>query len=75
MLSFSGGVELLTPFLLVLTAGALLVQFLPGDLIERAARGLRNAPAAAIGLMLGGGLLLIEMASPEGVAPFIYFQF
>jgi D-alanyl-lipoteichoic acid acyltransferase DltB (MBOAT superfamily) len=75
MLSFSGRVEFLTPFLLLLTAGAVAVQFLPGDMIERTAQRLRQAPAPAIGLMLGGGLLLIEMASPEGIAPFIYFQF
>jgi len=28
-----------------------------------------------LGLMLGAGLLVIEMIGPEGVAPFIYFQF
>jgi D-alanyl-lipoteichoic acid acyltransferase DltB (MBOAT superfamily) len=75
MFSFTGGIEYLTPFLLLLTAGALAVQFLPGNLFERAAGRLRDVPASAIGLALGGGLMLIEMVGPEGVAPFIYFQF
>jgi D-alanyl-lipoteichoic acid acyltransferase DltB (MBOAT superfamily) len=75
MFSFTGGVEYLTPFLLLLTAGALAAQFLPGNLFERAAQRLRNLPAGALGIALGGGLVLIEMVGPEGVAPFIYFQF
>jgi hypothetical protein len=75
MFSFTGGVEYLTPFLLLLTAGALAAQFLPGDLFERTAQQLRDLPASALGIALGGGLVLIEMVGPEGVAPFIYFQF
>lgn len=75
MFSFTGGVEYLTPFLLLLTAGAVAAQFLPGDLFERTAQRLRDMPARALGIALGGGLVLIEMVGPEGVAPFIYFQF
>jgi hypothetical protein len=75
MFSFAGGIEYLTPFLLLLTSGALAVQFLPGNLFERAAERLRDLPAGAIGVGLGGTLMLIEMIGPEGVAPFIYFQF
>lgn len=75
MLSFTGSFEVFTPFLLLLTAGAVAVQFLPGNLFERTAEKLRDVPAFAFGLMLGGGLVLIDIAGPEGVAPFIYFQF
>jgi D-alanyl-lipoteichoic acid acyltransferase DltB (MBOAT superfamily) len=75
MFAFEGGAKLFTPFLLVLTAGAVAMQFLPGNKIERFAERSRDWPAAALGLMLGVGLLLIEMIGPEGVAPFIYFQF
>lgn len=75
MFSFHGGSHLLTPFLLVLTAGSVAVQFLPGNKIERFAEKARDCPAVALGLMLGIGLLLIEMIGPDGVAPFIYFQF
>ena len=75
MFSFSGEMELLTPFLLLLTAGAVAVQFSPGNLMERLAVKLRDLPALALGLMLGAGLLLIEFIGPQGVAPFIYYQF
>jgi D-alanyl-lipoteichoic acid acyltransferase DltB (MBOAT superfamily) len=75
MFSFNGGAELLTPFVLALTVGSVAVQFLPGNKIERFAEKSRDWSALTLGLMLGFGLLAIEMIGPEGVAPFIYFQF
>ncbi len=75
MFSFQGGPQVLTPFLFAITAGAVAVQFLPGNKIERFAEKARDWPAWSLGLMLGIGLLLIEMIGPEGVAPFIYYQF
>lgn len=75
MFSFQGGPDLLTPFVLALTAGAVAVQFLPGRGIEYLSEKAADWPALALGLMLGGGLVAIEMIGPEGVAPFIYFQF
>jgi alginate O-acetyltransferase complex protein AlgI len=75
MFSFSGGPHYLTPFLALLTAGSVAVQFLPGNKIERIAAKTRDLPALPLGLLFGGGLLLIEMIGPRGVAPFIYFQF
>jgi D-alanyl-lipoteichoic acid acyltransferase DltB (MBOAT superfamily) len=75
MFSLQGGSELLTPFLAVLTAGAVAVQFLPGNKLERISEAAHDLPAPALGLILGTGLLLIEMIGPQGVAPFIYFQF
>jgi alginate O-acetyltransferase complex protein AlgI len=75
MFSFQGGPHLLTPFLFALTAGAVAVQFLPGNKIERFAAKAGDWPAWTLGLMLGAGLLLIEMIGPQGVAPFIYYQF
>lgn len=75
LLSWSGGVALLSPFLAALIAGALAVQFLPANALERTAERLAAAPAALIGLLFGAGLVLIEFIGPEGVAPFIYFQF
>lgn len=74
MFSFHGGPQLLTPFLLALTVGAVAMQFLPGGGLERFAAKMR-LPAVPVGLVIGGGLLLIEMIGPEGVAPFIYYQF
>jgi D-alanyl-lipoteichoic acid acyltransferase DltB (MBOAT superfamily) len=75
MLSCTGEVELLTPFLLVLTAGAVAVQFLPGNLLERTAEKMLSLSAVSLGAILGAGILLIEFIGPDGVAPFIYFQF
>jgi hypothetical protein len=75
MFSMTGGIEYFTPFLLLITAGSVAVQFLPGNAIERTAERLRNASALSLGLVLGLGLLAIEFAGPEGVAPFVYFQF
>ena len=75
MFAFQGGSQLLTPFLLALIAGSLAMHFRPGNGIERMAERICDWPALALGLMLGGGLLLIEFIGPEGVAPFIYFQF
>jgi D-alanyl-lipoteichoic acid acyltransferase DltB (MBOAT superfamily) len=73
--AFHGGAQLLTPFLLALTVGAVAVHFMPGNGIEKMAGLMRDWPAVALGLVLGFGLLAIEMIGPEGVAPFIYFQF
>jgi D-alanyl-lipoteichoic acid acyltransferase DltB (MBOAT superfamily) len=75
MVALQGGAQVLTPFLGALTAGAVAVQFLPGTGLERLAEKTRDLPAWALGLMLGGGLLVIQMIGPQGVAPFIYFQF
>jgi D-alanyl-lipoteichoic acid acyltransferase DltB (MBOAT superfamily) len=75
MFSFSGGVSLFTPFLFALIVGSVAMQFLPGNAIERTAERLRGASAVSLGLLLGCGLVLIEFVGPEGVAPFVYFQF
>ncbi len=75
MFSGAGGIALFTPFLLLLTAGSVAVQFLPGNAIERTAERLHSLSALSLGLLLGFGLLAIEFAGPEGVAPFVYFQF
>jgi D-alanyl-lipoteichoic acid acyltransferase DltB (MBOAT superfamily) len=75
MLSFTGEMQLVTPFLLLLTAGSVAVQFLSGDGLERLAERMRNLPAPLLGLVLGGGLLTIDFIGPDGVAPFVYFQF
>ncbi|ARP98522.1 MBOAT family O-acyltransferase [Pseudorhodoplanes sinuspersici] len=75
MFSWTGSVHLFSPFLLILTAGSVAVQFLPGNTLEKTAEKLRNMPASILGLLFGGGLVLIEFIGPEGVAPFVYFQF
>lgn len=64
-----------TPFLIGLISLAMLFQFTPRDLGRWLAQGLQWLPSPILGLILGGGVWLIWAVAPEGVAPFIYFQF
>lgn len=61
--------------LALLCALGLALHFLPPDFRERIEAWLRPWPPLALGLLGGLILLLILLAGPEGVAPFIYFQF
>lgn len=67
--------EHVTPFLVGLIALGLLFQFTPRDLGRELALSLRALPSPALGLLLGFGILAVWAMAPEGVAPFIYFQF
>ncbi len=75
MFAMRGDAELTTPFIAALTIASIAVHFMPGNGIERLAERMGNWSALALGLMFGFGLLGIAMIGPEGVAPFIYFQF
>ncbi|MDO1559476.1 MBOAT family O-acyltransferase [Brevundimonas sp. 2R-24] len=66
---------LLTPFVLVLVVGGLGLHALPSRAGEGAARLLARLPSPAAALVFAFALLLIEAVRPQGVAPFIYFQF
>ncbi|PZO04649.1 MAG: MBOAT family protein [Alphaproteobacteria bacterium] len=70
-----GPVLALTPLLLVLVIGGLAMHWLPPRAIEAVALRLKEAPALTFGLLLSAAFLIIEAARPDGVAPFIYFQF
>ena len=41
----------------------------------RQAERLKSAPSLTLGVLIGIAILLIEAVRPDGVAPFIYFQF
>ncbi len=75
MFSWTPGIELFTPLMLAIVAGSVAVQFLPGDTLERMAKKLIAMPVVLLGLLFGACLLVIEAIGPEGVAPFIYYQF
>lgn len=64
-----------TPFVLGLLALGLISQFLPENMIDRAEQRLARLPAMAQGAMAGILVFILNALSPEGVAPFIYFQF
>ena len=70
-----GPVLALTPLLLVLVVGGLAMHWLPPRAIEGVAVRLKEAPALTFGLLLSAAFLILEAARPDGVAPFIYFQF
>ena len=70
-----GPVTALTPLLLTLIVGGLAMHWLPPRAIEGVAERLKAAPSITLGLLIGAAFLLIEAVRPDGVAPFIYFQF
>jgi alginate O-acetyltransferase complex protein AlgI len=51
------------------------VQFLPHEPAERVMARFSRVRPALQGALLGGALLAITTLGPQGVAPFIYFQF
>jgi len=67
--------ELVTPLVLLLLGLMALGQFLPRDRVERVESAALRLPLLAQGALLGLTLVAIDAMGPEGVAPFIYFQF
>ena len=65
----------LTPFLLALIVGGIAMHWLPPRAVEGLAVRVKEAPAITMGVLVGILILLVEAMRPEGVAPFIYFQF
>ncbi|WP_029415089.1 MBOAT family O-acyltransferase [Brevundimonas bacteroides] len=66
---------MVTPFLLTLIVGGLAMHWLPPRAVEGFATWLKPAPSLTMGLLIGAAILLVEAVRPDGVAPFIYFQF
>ncbi len=66
---------LVTPMVLSLVVLGLALHALPSRAGESAAQLLARLPSPATALLFGVVLLIIEAIRPEGVAPFIYFQF
>lgn len=66
---------LATPFVIGLVLFGLAFHFLPKDSVERTGAALSRMPALAQGLIAAIVLVAISALSPDGVAPFIYFQF
>jgi alginate O-acetyltransferase complex protein AlgI len=71
-----GGTDTMVTALVVLTIVAMIAsQFVPERVSAQAETGFsRLAPVFQIG-MIAVALLLIDALGPEGIAPFIYFQF
>ncbi len=72
---WTGSHDHVTPFLVGLVALGMIFQFTPRNLGRELALAIRMLPSPLLGLLLGAGILVIWAVAPEGVAPFIYFQF
>jgi len=75
LMQFTMTPELFTPFVALLIGASIAVQFLPSGTIRMRSLQFSALRPVTAGLLLGGGLLTMEMIGPDGVAPFIYFQF
>ena len=66
---------MVTPLLLTLIVGGLAMHWLPPRAIEGVAERLKTAPSLTLAVLIGIAFLLVDAVRPDGVAPFIYFQF
>ena len=62
-------------FTLSLVALGIAAQFVPREAAAGAAQALARLPAWAQGAFAAAGIAAIDALGPDGVAPFIYFQF
>ncbi|GJQ61334.1 MAG: alginate O-acetyltransferase [Melioribacteraceae bacterium] len=67
--------NLITPFVLLLLFSGLLFTYFPKSLIRRIEIESARIHPVAAGVLVGIFLVLLGALSPEGVSPFIYFQF
>ncbi|MGB4863781.1 MAG: MBOAT family O-acyltransferase [Tepidiformaceae bacterium] len=69
------GTGALTPLLLLVIAGSIAAQFLPSKLSVSLQLSFSRLAPVAQAATLAVGLVMIDALGPEGIAPFIYFQF
>lgn len=67
--------EFARPFIIGLIVIGMSFHFVPHDTVERTGRLLARVPLVLTGAIAGLAIALIDALGPEGVAPFIYFQF
>src|SRR5690606_24891148 len=70
-----GPAPAVTPAVLTLVVAGIGVQFIPSDFRVSLVNSFSRLRPAAMTAALAGSLLLLDGLGPEGVAPFIYFQF
>ena len=75
MAQFSAGSTQVTPFTLTLVGLGLSLHFVPADFVNRVASRVTAWPDWALGACGGLGIVGVTALGPDGVAPFIYFQF
>ena len=67
--------ELLTPTVLALVVGSVLLQYVPLSFARAWSSRLATAPAGAIAAGFAVWTMIVVALGPEGVADYIYFQF
>jgi D-alanyl-lipoteichoic acid acyltransferase DltB (MBOAT superfamily) len=72
---WSDGFVQTTPFTLGLVLFGAACQFIPRDLGERFGTAIAGMPVWSQGVLAGCTIAVIDALGPDGVAPFIYFQF
>ena len=72
---WSGLAPLVTPVVVALIAFGLSMHFTPADLLERLSLRASRLSALAMGAFVAGLVMTVDAMQPDGVAPFIYFQF
>lgn len=75
ILSLRGGSLTATPLMVALIVLGLSFNAFPRDTIQRFAIVLRRAPAWRVAVFAVVSLVVLEAMRPDGVAPFIYYQF
>ena len=75
LFSFRFGAELVTSTLLLVILGAIGMQFVSKELREVVQAKTNEVSAPTQALLFALGLVFIDWLGPDGVAPFIYFQF
>jgi alginate O-acetyltransferase complex protein AlgI len=72
---WSLGLPQAMPFTVGLILLGLVLQFAPPTLLERTASAVASMPVWSQGVLAGIAIAFIDALGPDGVAPFIYFQF
>ncbi|MCC7364900.1 MAG: MBOAT family protein [Dehalococcoidia bacterium] len=70
-----GPSPLVSTWLMIVIGAAIAAQFLPSKIPDRLQWGFGQLAPAAQAFCLAGALVLVDAMGPQGVAPFIYFQF
>jgi alginate O-acetyltransferase complex protein AlgI len=70
-----GAAALVTPALLAMILVGMSFHYAPPYTIQRVAMRVRTIKAIWVGLAIGVLILIVDAMRPEGVAPFIYYQF
>ena len=75
IISSSGDANVLNAGLIFLVLASIAVQFVTKSASARLGSWMNRRPVLIQGIAFGIGLVVIDTFGPEGVAPFIYFQF